>query len=78
VDGVLREVVDSDLDAFFEHQREPEANRMAAFLARDREAFYAQLGAGDDGVAPLSTARRQERTGANEARSDPREHCEQP
>ena len=31
VDGVLREVVDSDLDAFFEHQREPEANRMAAF-----------------------------------------------
>ena len=38
VDGVLREVVDSDLDAFFEHQREPEANRMAAFPARDREA----------------------------------------
>ena len=41
VDGVLREVVDSDLDAFFEHQREPEANRMAAFPARDREAFDA-------------------------------------
>ena len=39
MDGVLREVVDSDLDAFFEHQREPEANRMAAFPARDREAF---------------------------------------
>jgi hypothetical protein len=33
----MREVVDSDLDAFFEHQREPEANRMAAFPARDRE-----------------------------------------
>jgi RimJ/RimL family protein N-acetyltransferase len=41
VDGVLREVVDSDVDAFFEHQREPEANRMAAFPARDREAFDA-------------------------------------
>ena len=41
VDGVLRDVVDSDLDAFFEHQREPEANRMAAFPARDREAFDA-------------------------------------
>jgi RimJ/RimL family protein N-acetyltransferase len=41
VDGVLREVVDSDLDAFFEHQREPEANRMAACPARDREAFDA-------------------------------------
>ena len=41
VDGVLREVVDSDLDAFFEHQREPEANRMAAFPAREREAFDA-------------------------------------
>ena len=41
VAGVLREVVDSDLDAFFEHQREPEANRIAAFPARDREAFDA-------------------------------------
>ena len=41
MDGVLREVVGSDLDAFFEHQREPEANRMAAFPARDREAFDA-------------------------------------
>ena len=38
---VLREVVDSDLDAFFEHQREPEANEMAIFPARDREAFDA-------------------------------------
>jgi RimJ/RimL family protein N-acetyltransferase len=41
VDDVLREVVESDIDAFFEHQREPEANRMAAFPARDRETFYA-------------------------------------
>ena len=41
VDGVLREVVDGDLDTFFERRRKPEANRMAAFPARDREAFDA-------------------------------------
>jgi RimJ/RimL family protein N-acetyltransferase len=39
---VLREVVESDLDAFFEHQREPEANEMAIFPARDRETFDTQ------------------------------------
>jgi RimJ/RimL family protein N-acetyltransferase len=39
--GVLRDVVESDLDAFFEHQREPEANEMAIFPARDRAAFDA-------------------------------------
>lgn len=39
VDGGLREVVESDLDAFFQH--EPEANRIAAFPARDREPFDA-------------------------------------
>jgi RimJ/RimL family protein N-acetyltransferase len=39
--AVLRDVVESDLDAFFEHQREPEANEMAVFPARDRETFYA-------------------------------------
>ena len=38
---VLRDVFESDLDAFFEHQREPEANEMAVFPARDRETFYA-------------------------------------
>jgi RimJ/RimL family protein N-acetyltransferase len=38
---VLRDVVDSDLPIFFEHQREPEAVRMALFPARDREAFDA-------------------------------------
>ncbi|HEY6835348.1 MAG TPA: GNAT family N-acetyltransferase [Gaiellaceae bacterium] len=38
---VLRNVVESDLDAFFEHQREPEANAMAVFPARDRDTFYA-------------------------------------
>jgi len=36
---VLREVVDSDLPIFFEHQRNPEAVRMAAFPSRDHEAF---------------------------------------
>jgi RimJ/RimL family protein N-acetyltransferase len=38
---VLRNVVESDLDAFYEHQREPEATAMALFPARDREAFDA-------------------------------------
>lgn len=35
----LREVVDADLAALFEHQRDPEAVAMAAFPARDRPAF---------------------------------------
>ncbi len=38
---VLRDVAESDLDAFFEHQRDPEANEMAIFPARDRETFEA-------------------------------------
>jgi RimJ/RimL family protein N-acetyltransferase len=39
-DGVvLRDVVEDDLPIFFEHQRDPEAARMAAFTPRDREAF---------------------------------------
>jgi RimJ/RimL family protein N-acetyltransferase len=37
----LREVVESDLPCFYEHQRDPDANRMAAFPARDRAAFDA-------------------------------------
>jgi RimJ/RimL family protein N-acetyltransferase len=36
---VLRDVIDSDLLIFFEHQRDPEAVRMAAFRSRDHEAF---------------------------------------
>lgn len=36
---VLREVVDSDLPNFFEHQRDREAVRMAAFPSRDHGAF---------------------------------------
>jgi RimJ/RimL family protein N-acetyltransferase len=38
---LLRNVTDDDLDVFFDQQREPEANRMAAFAARDRESFIA-------------------------------------
>jgi RimJ/RimL family protein N-acetyltransferase len=38
---LLREVMESDLPVFFEHQRDPEVNRMAAFAARDRDAFMA-------------------------------------
>jgi RimJ/RimL family protein N-acetyltransferase len=37
----IRDVEDSDLELFFEHQRDPEAVRMAAFAARDRTAFMA-------------------------------------
>ena len=39
--AVLRDVIDSDVPIFFEHQRDPEATGMAAFPARDREAFDA-------------------------------------
>ncbi|MEO8217300.1 MAG: GNAT family N-acetyltransferase [Acidobacteriota bacterium] len=35
----LREVTPSDLPVFYEQQLDPEANRMAAFPARDRNAF---------------------------------------
>ena len=38
---MLRDVAESDLDVFYEHQREPEANEMAIFPARDRAAFDA-------------------------------------
>ena len=37
----LRDVTEADLPILFEHQREPEANRVAAFAARDREGFMA-------------------------------------
>ena len=38
---VLRDVREADLPVFFEHQRDPEAARMAAFSPRDRDAFFA-------------------------------------
>jgi len=36
----IRDVIESDLPIFFEQQRQPEANRMAAFPARAREVGY--------------------------------------
>jgi hypothetical protein len=38
---VLRDVGAGDLRIFFEHQLDPDALRMAAFRARDRDAFTA-------------------------------------
>jgi RimJ/RimL family protein N-acetyltransferase len=38
---LLRQVADDDLPIFFEHQRDPEGARMAAFPPRDRDAFMA-------------------------------------
>jgi RimJ/RimL family protein N-acetyltransferase len=40
-DVELRDVTPDDLPTLFEQQFDPEANRMAAFPARDREAFMA-------------------------------------
>ena len=37
----LREVQEQDLPLFFDHQRQPAANRMAAFGPRERDAFTA-------------------------------------
>jgi RimJ/RimL family protein N-acetyltransferase len=41
---LLRDVTPDDLPLFFEFQLDPEANRMAAFAARDRDAFIAHWG----------------------------------
>ncbi len=38
-DVILRDVIESDLPIFFEQQRDPDANNMAAFPARDKQAF---------------------------------------
>jgi RimJ/RimL family protein N-acetyltransferase len=38
---LIREVHDEDLEAFFQHQLDPDALAMAAFPARDRDAFMA-------------------------------------
>jgi len=40
-DVVLRDVTEADLPILFDQQLDPEANRMAAFPARDRDAFMA-------------------------------------
>jgi RimJ/RimL family protein N-acetyltransferase len=50
----LRDVLEADLPIFFEQQRDPDATRMAAFPARDWEAFQAHWTAkilGDAAVA---------------------------
>jgi RimJ/RimL family protein N-acetyltransferase len=41
VKSVLRDVAETDVPIFFEHQLDPEATRMADFPARDAEAFNA-------------------------------------
>ncbi len=48
----LRDVTASDLPIFFEHQHDPEANRMAAFPARERDSFVAHWNRilGDDTI----------------------------
>jgi RimJ/RimL family protein N-acetyltransferase len=49
----LRAVTEDDLPILFEHQLDPEATAMAAFPARDREAFMAHWRTkvlGDDAV----------------------------
>lgn len=38
---LLRDVIESNHPIFFEQQLDPVANQMAAFPARDREAFTA-------------------------------------
>jgi RimJ/RimL family protein N-acetyltransferase len=38
---MLRDVIEADLSLFFEHQRDPIAAHMAAFVPREREAFMA-------------------------------------
>jgi RimJ/RimL family protein N-acetyltransferase len=40
-EALLRDVTEADLPIFFDHQRDPEATRMAAFPSRDRQAFMA-------------------------------------
>ena len=40
-DILLRDVTEDDFAIFFEHQLDPDATRMAAFPARDRDAFIA-------------------------------------
>jgi RimJ/RimL family protein N-acetyltransferase len=39
--SVLRDVAEADIPIFFEHQRDPEATRIALFPARDEPAFTA-------------------------------------
>ena len=50
----LRSVEDPDIDVFFDHQADPQAVEMAAFPARDKDAFarhWAKVRADDAAVA---------------------------
>lgn len=49
---VLRDIEDADLPIFFQHQLDPEANRLVGFVPRDQAAFTAhwQKIRGDAGV----------------------------
>jgi RimJ/RimL family protein N-acetyltransferase len=50
----LREVEDADLEVFFEHQRDPEATRLAAVAAKARKpflAYWAEIRAGQTVLA---------------------------
>ena len=38
--AVLRDVVDDDIEVFFEHQNDAEAIRMAVWAPRERDAFF--------------------------------------
>jgi RimJ/RimL family protein N-acetyltransferase len=38
---LLRDVIDDDLEIFFEHQSDPESSQLAAFPSRTRAAFMA-------------------------------------
>jgi RimJ/RimL family protein N-acetyltransferase len=38
--GVLRDVLEDDLEVFFEHQNDPEAIQMAVWPPRARDAFF--------------------------------------
>jgi RimJ/RimL family protein N-acetyltransferase len=38
--GVLRDVVDDDIEVFFEQQNDAEAIRMAVWVPRERDAFF--------------------------------------
>jgi len=53
MDVTLRDVAEDDLPILFEHQSDPDATRMAAMTARDREAFMAHWARilGDETIA---------------------------
>jgi RimJ/RimL family protein N-acetyltransferase len=40
MDGVLRDVLEGDIEVFFEQQNDAEAIRMALWAPRERDAFY--------------------------------------